>query len=595
MLLKYPKESLKAVDRLLSESSLLNFIETFWPWVEPAIPFVHGWAIEAICEHLEAVSRGEITRLVMNVPPGFMKSLTTNVFWPAYEWGPLNKPHTRYVTASYSQGLTIRDNTRFKQVIMSDLFREFWGERFSLVSESIEKVQNTKTGWKLATSVGGIGTGERGDRVLIDDPNSVKEAESDAVRNSTNQWFTEVIPSRVNDPMKSAIVVIQQRTHENDVTGVILEKEMDYVHLMIPMHFDTTRFFPNDVGWLDPRGLDDNGEQLSGAELDDREGELAWPERFPESVVVRDSKIMGPYATAGQFEQSPQPRGGGIFKREYWQPWPPRDWPDAQIARQKFPVMDYVVGSLDTAFTEKEENDPNALTIWGVWRAQGAGKSLPRVALDLQGNARLEDDRQPKIMLMYGWQKHLTLHGPPELDGDRYAGRYCEVCNALAGTIHHPTCVRYQEAKKAKWGVVEWTIDTCRRYKVDALLIEGKASGIDVANEMARLYANEDWGVQIIPARGDKVSRAYAVQHLFSNGIVHCPEDADGGHRKWCEQIITNMQQFPKGRYIDLTDSSVHALRHLREVGLAVRTEEADDQFEKTLLYKKRAGALYDA
>src|SRR5512143_851701 len=106
-----------------SEGSLLAFAEYVWPVVEPAIPFIKGWAIGAIAEHLEAVTNGEIRRLLINVPPGFTKSLMTDVFWPAWEWGPQNMPWMRYMCAAYSNHLTERDNMRCRNIVISDRYR----------------------------------------------------------------------------------------------------------------------------------------------------------------------------------------------------------------------------------------------------------------------------------------------------------------------------------------------------------------------------------------------------------------------------------------------------------------------------------------
>ncbi len=218
------------------ENSLIDFSEYVWPVVEPAIPFVKGWAIEAIAEHLEAVTFGQIRRLLINVPPGFTKSLLTDVFWPAWEWGPRNMPTLRYMCAAYSNHLTERDNMRCRNIVISDRYKRLWGNRFKISNEQFTKIKfaNDRTGWKLATSVGGIGTGERADRVIIDDPNNPMEMESEAFRNTTNMWFTEVIPDRLNNPRESAIVIIQQRTHEDDVSGIALSREMGYTHLMSP-------------------------------------------------------------------------------------------------------------------------------------------------------------------------------------------------------------------------------------------------------------------------------------------------------------------------------------------------------------------------
>lgn len=298
-----------------AEESLTDFSQLVWGAVEPARPFVRGWALDAIMEHLEAVHRGEIRHLLMNVPPGFMKSLASDVMFPAWEWGPKNRPDLRYVCASYSHDLTIRDNVRTRWVIESDIYQQLWGDRFHLIDEqnAKQKFANNHMGWKLATSVHGVGTGERGDRVIIDDPHNVLEAESDAKRNSALQWFTEVMPTRVNDMKTAAFIVIMQRVHEADVAGLILEKELGYTHLCIPMHFDPTH------PWVDKK------RSWSGWTGDPRklENELAFPERYDHDEVERMSKVMmswgGSYALAGQFEQRPEPRGGGMVKKDWFE------------------------------------------------------------------------------------------------------------------------------------------------------------------------------------------------------------------------------------------------------------------------------------
>lgn len=293
------------LDRLDSEDSLRDFIKASWKILEPKRAFQPGWHIDAICEHLEAVTNGQITRLLINIPPGCMKSLTTNVFWPAWEWGPQNRPDNRFVGASYSEALTVRDNRRCRTLIKSPWYQRLWGNRFQLIPEQDSKIRydNDKTGFKIATSVGGLGTGERGDRWVIDDPHNIKDGESDAKREATLQWFEEVVPTRVNDPELSAIVIIMQRVHQRDVSGVILAKELDYVHLMLPMKFEPERKCMTSIGFEDPRTKD---------------GELIWPDRFTPKVVERDEKIMTEYATASQQQQRPAPRGGGMFKDKWF-------------------------------------------------------------------------------------------------------------------------------------------------------------------------------------------------------------------------------------------------------------------------------------
>jgi predicted phage terminase large subunit-like protein len=305
----------RELDKLDCEESLLDFVRRGWSTIEPGRTFVEGWAVHAIAEHLEAVSRGQIKKLLMNVPPGFMKSLLTGVFWPAWEWGPRNQPHYRYVCASYSEALTIRDNMRCRALMRADFYQEMWGDRFAFNPEQDAKTKfaNDRTGFKLATSVHGLGTGERGDRVIIDDPHNVLEAESDAKRENVLQWFTEVMPSRINDPDKAVFVVIMQRVHEYDVSGLILAKELGYEHLCIPMHWDPQHPFASNkkksvVGWRDPRK---------------KRNELAFPERYTEAAVAEMEKAMmswgGMYAVAGQLEQRPEPRGGGMFQDNWFE------------------------------------------------------------------------------------------------------------------------------------------------------------------------------------------------------------------------------------------------------------------------------------
>lgn len=272
--------------------------------LEPGRPYVHGWHIDALAEHLEAVSDGRLLRLLINVPPGTMKSLATSVAWPAWEWGPRNEPWRRYVCASYSRTLSIRDNRRCRRLVESDWYRARWGDRVRLVGDQNAKelYETSATGFKLATSVGGVGTGQRGDRVIIDDPHNVLDGESAAKRLEAILWFTEVMPTRLNDPKTSAIVVIMQRVHEADVSGEILARELGYEHLMLPMRFEPERRCSTAIGFTDPRTA---------------EGELLFPARFPPEVVERDEKVLGEYATAGQLQQRPAPRKGGLFDKAW--------------------------------------------------------------------------------------------------------------------------------------------------------------------------------------------------------------------------------------------------------------------------------------
>lgn len=505
-----PQWALDELDKADCEESLLAFTRRHWDVLEPATPFVGGWAVEAICEHLEAVTSGDITRLLINVPPGFSKSMLTNVFWPAWEWGPKRRAYERYLTFSYAAQLTERDNRRFRELIQSPDYVRLWGDRFALEKKGEELVSTNKTGWKIASSVKGVSTGERGSRVLFDDPHNVKQAESDPVREETVRWFREGMSNRLNDMEKSAIAIIMQRVHENDVSGAAIEMG-DYEHLMIPMEWDGRRYHTS-IGWTDPREDD---------------GELAWEERFSAKVVARLKATLGPYGYAGQYQQAPTPRGGGIFRRDWWQLWGNPDDPDDPQFK-KFPACEYIIASLDCAYTEKTENDYSALTIWGAFR---------------------DRNDMPKAILMNAWRDRLTIHE-----------------------------------------LVEKVTATCKKFRVDKLLIEAKASGISVFQEIRRLHSHEGFGVQLVdPKGGDKIARAYACQAFFSDEMIFAPD------REWSDMVITEMASFPRAPHDDLVDSCTMALKHFRDAGLLIHGAEMATDLADELAHKPNNRPLYPA
>ena len=259
---------------------------------------MHGWVVDAVAEHLEAVARGEITRLCMNVPPGTMKSLMTEVFFPAWEWGPRGMASLRYLTATFELGNAERDCRRARMLIESDWYRQLW-PHVRLTRSTQDAIENDQTGWREACAFGSL-TGKRADRDIFDDPHSTKMAESEVQRRETLRIFHEDVPTRVNDPQRSAIIVMMQRIHVQDVAAAAIAQ--GYVHLMLPMEFEVdrrcaTRWF------VDPRT---------------REGELLFPERFPREVVERDKATMTAHAVSGQFQQRPTPREGNLFKRAWF-------------------------------------------------------------------------------------------------------------------------------------------------------------------------------------------------------------------------------------------------------------------------------------
>lgn len=318
---------------VVRRQGLAGFAKIAWHVMEPRTHLKWGWALDAICEHLQAVSSGEIIRLLMNVPPGTMKSYLTSVLWPSFEWGPLNMPSMQYLTTAYKETLSTRDSRRMRDLVQSRWYQDRWPLYLKRVGET--SFENDQGGKRESMAFNSL-TGERGDRVIVDDPHSTDKAESPIERFRTIRTWKESVPLRLNDPILSAIIVIMQRLNQLDVSGEILANELDdYVHLMLPMEFELGRRCHTSIGFVDPRTKED---------------ELLFPERFPLHVVKRDSKKLGIFASAGQMQQRPVPREGNIVKFEWFE--------KRFRERGKNPIR--VIQSWDCASKPGERNDPSA-------------------------------------------------------------------------------------------------------------------------------------------------------------------------------------------------------------------------------------------
>ena len=356
-IIKTKLDSPKAVNRLLenkgeldraaAEASLHAFIVQMWPYMDPST-FKDNWHIRVICEHLEKVASGDIRRLIINIPPRHQKSLSVSVAWPAWTW--LRDPGREFLFASYSHDLSVRDSVRCRQVIQSPLYQARWGDRFRLRDDQNTKgrFDNDRLGKRLATSVGGTLTGEGGDIIVIDDPMSADDARSSNARQRTLDWWREVMTTRLNDPVNGAYVIIMQRLHEEDLTGFLLDNEPGaWTHLCLPARYEPDH--PH--AWAgDPRRED--------GELDyRRHGGVLWPARFPEEALTALEKSMGAYAAAGQQQQRPGPRAGGMFQRNWFEivDSPPDDarciryWDLAATAPKDGRDPDWTVGLLMAA------------------------------------------------------------------------------------------------------------------------------------------------------------------------------------------------------------------------------------------------------
>lgn len=326
--------------RELARRSLAEFARQSWHILEPSTVLKWGWVLDSVCEHLEAVTAGEIRRLLMNVPPGSMKSLLCGVIWPAWEWGPKGLPNLRHLGTAHKQDLAVRDNMKCRRLIQSSWYQERWPLTIVSDQNAKTKFENEATGFMEAMAFGSM-TGSRGDRVRLDDPHSVDDANSVAKLSADVTTFREALPSRVNND-QSAIVIIMQRLNEADVSSVAID--LGYDHLCIPMRFEKGHS-KHVVGKPDPRKI---------------EGELMFPERFPDEQVTELENTMGSYAVAGQLQQRPAPRGGGIIKESWYRHY------------REAPTLEWRAIYADTAQKVEEENDYSVMQCWGRTTAGAA-------------------------------------------------------------------------------------------------------------------------------------------------------------------------------------------------------------------------------
>ncbi len=518
---------LDALDRVDCEESLYEFFIRAWRYMDPA-PFKGAWCMEAVAEHLQAVADGEIRRLNINIPPRCSKSLMTSVAFPAWVWiqrqrSATSGPGVKFLSASYANQLSLRDNVKCRRLIESPWYQNHWGNRFELTSDQNTKNRflNSEGGERLITSIGGTGTGEGGDIILIDDANSASEAFSELKTQEVLDWWDGTMSTRLNDMRTGAFINIQQRLAENDLSGHILEKDDgEWTHLMLPMEYEPDRSITTSIGWKDPRT---------------KQGELLWPDRFGPEEVASLKKSMGSFTAAGQLQQRPEPPGGGIIKRDWWKCW----------ESDQYPAMDYVIASLDTAYTIKTANDYSAMTVWGVFIPDDVAdrKSMANRTIDADGRPvyieRTYDENAPNLLLMHAWQERLEFHD-----------------------------------------LIQKVNKLCRIYRVDKLLVENKAAGISLAQEMRRLFGSENFAIQLAdPKNMDKMARLFSIQHIFEEGMVYAPDKA------WAEMTIAQVGQFPKGKHDDIVDTVSQGVRHLRDVGLLTRRAERDQEVKDAFTY----------
>jgi predicted phage terminase large subunit-like protein len=328
--------------RAILRNDFSTFVHRSFRELNPSVQFMPTWHNELIASKLGACLRGEIKRLIINVPPRSLKSLQAAVAFPAFVLG--HNPSAQIICASYGQDLANKHSFDCRNLMSSAWYRAlFPNTRLSPQKQSLQEFVTTQNGFRLSTSVGGVLTGRGADIIIIDDPLKPDEAVSETQRNAANEWYDHTLYSRLNDKRTGCIIIIMQRLHEDDLVGHVLEQE-EWEHVRLPAiaEEEETHVIHSFFGTRTVhRGV----------------GEALHPEREPLAVLQHIRRTIGEYNFAGQYQQQPAPLGGGLVKAEWFKFYTSGEQP------AKFEI---VFQSWDTANKCTELSDYSVCTTWGL-------------------------------------------------------------------------------------------------------------------------------------------------------------------------------------------------------------------------------------
>tara|TARA_R110000868_G_scaffold103473_2_gene284933 strand:- start:6481 stop:8139 length:1659 start_codon:yes stop_codon:yes gene_type:complete len=500
-------------EKWICESSFYLFLEKAWPVLEPGSTFIPGWHAQAICEHLEALYYLDISRLLINCPPRVGKSNICSVAFPAWVWA--NDPSLSFLFSSYASSLSIRDSIKCRRLIHSPWYQSLWGSEFSIMADVNNKLRfdNNRGGYRIASSVGGSNTGFGGHFEITDDPNNVLESESVLIRESTNDWHDFVMSTRYAGTIdKFRRLVIQQRVHERDVSGNILNKDdARWIHLCLPMKFEPNKRcitiplrMSKGKTWKDPRT---------------KEKELLWPaginEKRLKEIIEKDFRNDS-YREAGQMQQRPSPEGGGIFKTAWFKYW----------TELTLPNFEYILQSWDTALVGKRPGEKSkdicysACSTWGIFKDAHGANNLMLLSL-YKGQIEYPELREMALRLAHNyWDTDLD--------------------NPL----------NYAD----------------KTYAVDRILIESKVSGYSLSQELSRTNLPI---TRFNPSRyGDKLARARRVSPVLENGLVWLMNDPNSSIvGEYGRVFLNDCELFPNAQSNDTVDTMSQAFIYLRDLG----------------------------
>lgn len=326
----------RALVNAILRSDFMSFLYRTFLWLNPGAMFLPNWHLHAIAYQLDRVRRGEITRLIINLPPRYLKSITASVAFPAYLLG--RDPRRKIITISYGDELAVKHANDFRSVANAPWYQSAFPEMRIARNAELE-LRTTKRGYRKTTSVGGALTGLGGDVFIIDDPQKPIDAQSDTRRTGMNQWFSNTLMSRLDNKQTSAIIVVMQRVHLDDLSGFLMNSAENWVVLSLPAIAE-----------------EDASIQIGPNEFYHRKaGEALHPEHESIETLRQLERALGPDVWAAQYLQAPVPLGGAMIQRQWLRHY---DEAPARIPGAR------LIQSWDTAAKDGAQNDWSVCTTW---------------------------------------------------------------------------------------------------------------------------------------------------------------------------------------------------------------------------------------
>ena len=504
-------------DIVSAKKSFYEFFKQSWSIIEGNTPFIDNWHLKSVAEHLESAYRREIKILVINIPPRSGKTSLISIAFPAWVW--LQNPEEKFLYASYAANLSNEHSRKCRLLIESDWYQKLANLKLRRATE--KEIENTLGGCRIATSVGGVSTGKGCSILVADDPQSVQEIYSKVKRDTVHRWWSQVIPSRLNDPKRDVKILVQQRCHEDDLTGYILKtNRQDITHLVFPNEYEGSQTLITKLQATYP-DLVDNRKEV---------GELLCEARLGFEETERLKREIGEYGYAGQYQQRPAPLGGGIIKREWFGLW----------KKTTEPIYSKIIQSYDTAFKDGEDNDYSVCSTWGIFSSKELGAS--------------EKTPHNCIVLLSLWQGKVQY---PELR--KRAVRLSK---------------NYLETGDKEIGISS-------KHTPDIILMEDKSSGQSLAQDL-RNAGISIYGVN--PTNyGDKLTRVHLISSLVENGLVFL--QAPNKRLSVASQtFLDEILAFPNAANDDIVDTFSQVMIHCKTTSLLRVTNDPRPRDDHTEL-----------